>query len=189
MVPLWMYLLSPWTIFKSVAWILIAWFMTCDHVIFIRGNKMAWIPRIYSWTLKTSKGYNSLQKRLHPETICKELLLRYTSVTTALHKRYYCVTLALLLGYYSFFPACVGSVWGPLGVGLGSLEGRSGIPWGSVWVPLGTHHHTHQIWTKYFQFFSKNMTFSKTFQTFLGKKNSFSCFFSSILAHWGWIRK
>ena len=30
-----------------------------------------------------------------------------------------------------------GSVWGLLGVGLGSLGGRSGVPWGSVWGPLG----------------------------------------------------
>ena len=28
-------------------------------------------------------------------------------------------------------------VWGPLGVGLGSLGGRSGVPWGSVWGHWG----------------------------------------------------
>ena len=69
-----MYLFSHWTIFSLFMSVFIKWKHMCHHVILKHEMKWSIIGKIKQWTLKITKVTKRLQKRLHHETISKELL-------------------------------------------------------------------------------------------------------------------
>ena len=78
--------------------------------------------------LHIGSGYAYWWLLLRYYSVTTALHQRYYSVTTALHKRCYCVTQALLLRYTSVTTGLLQLFSCMRGVGLRSLGGRSGVP-------------------------------------------------------------